>query len=133
MEKRHYLLDWFGRVPDHYELYPLPSGITPGKESTRVGMTMENGKVLIFEFDFSVPRMLSIPWEDLDNSVRHCCETCEWDFCRGKSAIYCPSAEGEYRELCNAWELSPDVICLAQAEYYKRLHEQHYGNTCISV
>lgn len=131
--KVHPLLKWFGRVPEHYELYPLPDGRTPEKESDRIGMTTEDGKVLIFEFDFAVPRMFGIPWEDLDNSVQHCCETCEWDFCRGKNLPYCPSTESEQHEGCDTWELSPDMICFARAEYYKILHKKHYGKTCISV
>ena len=133
MKQNHYLLDWFDRVPDHYELYPLPGGITSGKESTRISMTMENGRILIFEFAFCVPLRLNIPWEDLENSLPHHCETCEWNFCRGKNVVYCPSKDGEHREDCSAWELAPDAVSLATAEYYKKLHEKHYGNTCISV
>ena len=133
MNNIHPLLEWFGRVPDHYELYPLPDDRKKGVESARISMTMEDGKVLIFEFDFVAPRMLDIPWEDLDSSVQHCCETCEWNFCRGKNAAYCSSVETERRETCDVWELSPDVVCFARAEYYKILHKKHYGKTCISV
>ena len=129
----HPLLERLGRVPEHYELYPLPNGRTPEKEYGLRSVTVEDGKVMIFEFDFAVPYWGDIPWEDLDNSVQHCCKTCEWDFCRGKSAVYCPGTEVERSETCDAWELSPDAISFAVAEYYKALHEKHYGTTCISV
>ena len=133
MNKNHYLLDWFGRVPDHYELYALPDGKKAAGVKNRISVTTEDEKVFNFEFDFRVPNKNDIPWKDLDNSVKHCCKTCEWDFCRGKNAVYCPSKEGEHREACTAWNLSPDAVRIAMAEYYKKLHEQHYGNTCIAV
>ena len=51
----HPLLTWFGRVPNHYELYPLPANIEPRNEHARIGVTGENGTVYIFEFDFTPP------------------------------------------------------------------------------
>lgn len=131
MKDNHYLLAWFGRVPEHYALYPLPECKQAAREKTRISVTTEDHKVSIFEFDFRAPRILDISWEDLEESVDHCCETCEWDFCRGKSKAYCPSVAGEHREECSAWELSPSADSLARAEYYRMLHEQHYGKTCI--
>lgn len=129
----HPLLKWFGRVPEHYELYPLPDGRTAEKENGRISMTVGNGKVIIFEFDFAAPRMFDIPWEDLCNSIQHCCPTCEWGFCRGKNATYCPKTRAERTEICTAWELSPNMVSFAKAEYYKIPHEKHYGKTRISV
>lgn len=84
MSKQHYLLDWFGRNLEHYTLYPLPDDRRAGKDCSRVGMTLESGEVLIFEFDFVPP-------------------------------------------------LFPEDCRNERADYYRRLHEQHYGKTCISV
>ena len=53
----HPLLTWFGRTPSHYELYLLPAGVKAGVDHTRIGITGENGKVYIFEFDFMPPGM----------------------------------------------------------------------------
>lgn len=133
MKNIHPLLEWFGRVPDHYELYPLPDDRRGGQEYARIGMTLGTGEVLIFEFDFSVPRRIDIPWEALENSLPHHCKTCEWDFCRGKGTSYCTAKDEVCSGECAYWEISPDAISLAVAEYYKQLHEKHYGKACVSV
>lgn len=84
----HPLLMWFGRIPNHYELYPLPVGVKAGVDHTRIGITGENGKVYIFEFDFTPPGM----------------------------------AEG----------LAANFSRCARVEYYRTLHRNRYGNTCVS-
>lgn len=136
MSKQHehnLLMECFNRIPEHYTLYLLPDDKRGGQTYSRIGMTTENGEVLIFEFDFSVPGHSSIPWEDLDNSIPHHCKTCEWNLWRGKDTSYCTETEEVSSGECTDWEISPDAIRLATAEYYKQLHEKCYGKNCISV
>lgn len=127
------LMECFGRIPEHYTLYLLPDDKRGSQEFSRIGMTTENGEALIFEFDFSVPRRLDIPWEYLENSLPHHCKTCEWNFCRGKDTSYCAETEEICSGECPNWEISPDAINLAIAEYYKQLYKKHYGTACISL
>ena len=127
------LMKCFGSIPEHYTLYPLPDDKRGGQEYVSIGVTTKNGEVLVFEFDFSVHIGFSIPWEDLDNSLPHHCKTCEWDFWRGKGTSYCKATEEICSGSCPDWEISPDVLGDAKAEYYKQLHEKHYGKVCISV
>jgi len=133
MSKHHYLLEWFGRIPEHYTLYPLPDDrqAIAVKDRFRIGMTLESGEVLIFEYDVPVPCRQDIPWEDLENSLPHHCQTCEWDFMRGKGTSYCRSAQEICGGACPEWEISPDAIRLATVEYYKQLHEKHYGKRVL--
>ena len=125
------LLECLNRIPEHYTLYLLPNDKRGGSEYSRHCMTMEIGEVLLFEFDFSVPGRFNIPWEDLENSIPHHCSTCEWNFWRGKGTSYCTEMEEISCGECPKWEISPDVISLAMAEYYKKLYEKHYGNNCV--
>lgn len=133
MSKQHYLLEWFGRTPEHYTLYPLPDDrqAVAAKERSRIGMTLESGEVLIFEFDFSVPPQFEIPWEDLENSIPHHCITCEWNSERGKGTPYCISTQDIRGGTCPEWEISPNAIRLATVEYYKQLHEKNYGKRVL--
>lgn len=132
-QQHDFLMKCFGRIPQHYTLYPLPDDKRGGQEYSRIGMTLENGEVLIFEFDFPVPGRINIPWESLENSLPHHCKTCEWNLWRGKGTSYCTETEEISSRECPNWEISPDAISLAATEYYKHLHQKHYGNTCISV
>lgn len=127
------LMECFGRVPERYALYPLPDDRRGGQEYARIGMTLGSGEVLIFEFDFSVPLRFNIPWEDLESSIPHHCKTCEWNLWLGKGTTYCTETEEISSGECPDWEISPDAISLAVAEYYKQLHEKHYGKACVSV
>ena len=122
-----------GRIPEHYTLYPLPDDKRLGQDYSYIGMTTETGEILLFEFDFTVPGRFCLPWECLENSIPHHCSTCEWDFMRGKCTSYCTETEEITSGECKAWEISPNVFGIAAAEYYKQLHEKHYGKTCISV
>lgn len=132
-QEQDILMECFGRIPERYTLYPLPDDKRRGQEYARIGMSMESGEVLIFEFDFSVPGWIGIPWECLESSLSHNCKTCEWDFWRGKGTSYCTVIEEINNGECADWEISPDAISLAAAEYYKQLHEKHYGKACVSV
>lgn len=127
------LMKCFGRIPERYSLYPLPDDRRGGQEYARIGMTLENGEVLIFEFDFSVPGIFNIPREDLENSVPHHCSTCEWNLWRGTSTSYCTETEEISSGECPDWEILQDENSLAAAAYYKRLHEKHYGKACVSL
>ena len=133
MSKQHYLLEWFGRIPEHYTLYPLPDDRQAAKDRSRIGMALETGEVLIFEYDFTVPGRFCLPWECLENSIPHHCKTCEWNLWRGKGTSYCTETEEISSGECKAWEISPDVLRTAAAEYYKQLHEKHYGKISVSV
>lgn len=133
-QQQHDLLTkHFGRVPEHYTLYPLPDEKRGGQEYACIGMTMESGEVLLFEFGFTVPGSHCIPWECLENSIPRQCKTCEWDFWRGKGTSYCTETEEISAGECPDWEISPDVLRTAAAEYYKQLHEKHYGKISVSV
>ena len=133
-EQEHDILrECFGRVPERYTLHLLPDDRRGGREYDRICMTLGSGEVLIFEFDFSVPGRFTIPWEDLENSIPHHCSTCEWNLWRGKGTSYCTETEEISSGECLGWEISPDVLSLAAAEYYKQLHKKHYGKACVSV
>ena len=123
----------FGRVPEHYTLYPLPDDKRGGQEYACIGLTTETGEVLLFEFDFTVPGRFCLPWECLENSVPHHCNTCEWDFCRGKGTPYCKATEAICSGECPDWEISPEAVNPAVIAYYKQLHEKHYGKISVSV
>ena len=123
----------FGRVPERATLYPLPDDKRVGQEYACIGMTTETGEVLLFEFDFTVPGRFCLPWECLENSIPHHCKTCEWNLWRGKGTSYCTETEEITSGECKAWEISPDVLRTAAAEYYKQLHEEHYGKISVSV
>ena len=131
LQEHKLLMECFNRIPEHYTLYLLPDDKRGGQEYSRFGMTMESGEVLIFEFDFSVPCRMEIPWEDLENSLPHHCKTCEWDFCRGKGTSYCTAKDEVCSGECAYWEISPDSISLSMAEYYKKLYEKHYGKDFV--
>ena len=93
-QKQHeLLLKHFGRVPEHYTLYPLPDDKRGSQEYACIGMTIETGEVLLFEFDFTVPGRFCLPWECLENSIPHHCKTCEWNLWRGKGTSYCTETE----------------------------------------
>ena len=121
------LMKCFGRIPERYTLYLLPDDKRGGQEHSLIGMTIGNGEVLIFEFDFSVPGRFNTPWENLENSIPHQCSTCEWNLWRGKGTSYCTETEEINSGECPYWEISPDALSLAAAEYYKQLHKKHYG------
>lgn len=115
---------------EHYTLYPLPDN-RKGPSSTycRKSITLDSGEVLVFEFDF-VPHTF---WDDLENHIPHNCATCEWVDFRGRGTSYCKTPTETPEAHCEDWELSPDVIRFAQSEYYKYLHNKHYGTTSVSV
>lgn len=134
-QQQHELLrKHFGRVPEHYALYPLPDNKRGGQEYACIGMTLATGGVLIFEFDFSVPGILCpIPWRCLENGVPHICKTCEWNMWRGKGTDYCTGTEEIVDGECLDWELGPAAHESAAAEYFKQLHEKNYGKISVSV
>lgn len=130
----HPLLEWFGRVPDHYELYPLPDNRKGGTEHSRYGMTMEDGKVLIFEFDFCAD---DISPGELESLVSHDCHTCRWLFMLNANPDdgweLCQNPPQTPGDQCHSWEISRYALLVAKAEHYKRLHEKHYGKISVSV
>lgn len=133
-QQQHDLLKkHFGRVPERYTLYPLPDDRRGGQEYACIGMTTEAGEVLLFEFDFTVPGRFCLPWECLESSIPHHCSTCEWNLWRGKGTSYCTKTEEISNGECPDWDISPDALSLAAAEYYKQLHEKHYGKISVSV
>lgn len=112
----HPLLERLGRVPDHYELYPLPDDKKGGEAYSSIVMTMDDGKVFGFEFDFSVDT-LELPWSDNKSITEKHCQQCKTGGC--------PDNEDSW--VCN------HAACPAKVEYLKILHEVNYGKMCISV
>ena len=132
-QQHNFLMERYGRIPEHYSLYLLPNDKRGGQEYSYTCMEAEDGSVLFFEFDFAAACRFSIPWEDLENSVPHHCSTCEWDFCRGKSTSYCKAIEEICSGECPDWEMGPIAHNLAVETYLKQLHEKHYGKISVSV
>ena len=133
MKKQHPLLKWFGRTPERCTIYPMPKKAGDKQNTHKTGITLENGEVHIFEFGFAVPCLYGIPWEDLNNILPHHCITCEWNFLFGCGTSYCKHEKEMTSEDCPDWEISPDAIRLASVEYYKALHEKHYGQCGVVV
>ena len=134
-QQQHELLqNRFGRVPEHYTIYPLPDDKRGGQEYARIGMTTETGEVLLFEFDFCVH---TIPQNVLERLVAHDCNTCTWVFMRNAHAEdgwdRCQNPPQASGNECENWEMSRSAHRFAEAEYYKKLHEKHYGKISVSV
>lgn len=132
------LVKWyckFGVRPEKCTVYPLPYWSPVKIESSYIiGKKENSGEIFIFEFGFPVPMDISgIPCNELDSVLPHTCKTCEWNFWRGKGTSYCKETTEITAGACPAWELSPDAIRLAEIEYYKQLHEKHYGKVCVSL
>lgn len=125
----------FGTKPEKCTVYPLPVWSPVKTENAYIiSKKAENGEVFIFEFGFPVPiNTCEISWRELESSIPHHCSTCEWDFCRGKGTPYCKATEEICSGECPDWDLAPDAIRLAGLEYYKQLHEKHYGKISVSV
>ena len=122
------LLKWYGSTPERCTVYPIPEWSPVRLEgSYKRNCKTSSGEVAIFEFGFPVPHFGNIPWNDLDESLQHHCKTCEWDFCRGKGTPYCSESKEITDGECASWMISPDEIGTATAEYYRQLHEKHYG------
>lgn len=119
--------------PEACMAYPLPQRPDGTQSVYRVSARAESGEVSVFEFDFPVPSRPCIPWPDLDNSLPHHCVTCEWGEHRGLGTCYCRHEKEVTSGRCPDWEISPEVIGLARVEYYKALHEKHYGQCGIAV
>ena len=132
-QQHNFLMERYGRIPEHYSLYLLPDDKRGGQEYVYTCMEAENGEVLFFEFDFSAASRFSIPWEELENSILHHCSTCEWDYCRGKGTSYCKATEEISSGACPDCEIGPEAVHPAVIAYYKQLHERHYGKISVSV
>lgn len=123
----------FAGIPETCMVYPLPQRPDGTQTAYRVRASAESGATYLFEFDFPVPVTPYIPWPDLDNSLPHHCTTCEWEDHRGLGTSYCRHEKEVTCGNCPDWEISPEVIGRARVEYYKALHEKHYGQCGISV
>ena len=124
----------FGRVPERATLYPLPDDKRGGQEYACIGMTMESGEALLFEFDFCV---YTIPQHELQCLVQHDCSTCLWAFMLNAHEEdgwdRCMNPPKVPVDECDNWEMSRTARRFAEAEYYKQLHEKHYGKISVSV
>lgn len=133
-QQHEFLQKHFGRVPEHYTLYPLPDERRGGPKYSNYGMTMEDGRVYFFEFDFCV---YTIPQDELESLIPHDCGTCHWAFMKDEPEeerkLFCPLPPDDPGTGCAGWEISRSATRIAEAEYYKRLHEKHYGKISVSV
>lgn len=122
------------QTSEHFTLYPLPEVRRgPKSEYHRTVVKTDAGEILVFEFDFVPVNAFQIPWEELESHIPHTCSTCEWKELRGHGTAYCGIPIEVTEESCPEWEISPDSLSLAKAEYYKALHQKHYGTACISL
>jgi len=72
---------------------------------------------LVLTFDFIPPEPTPA---QLAKFVPHTCQTCEW-------CNMCNRPEQTNGQPCTGWEISCDAFCLATIEYYKDIHQKHYG------
>lgn len=88
-------------------------------------ITANSGEIHEFEFDF-VP---DPTWEQFTAHISHNCNTCLWKQLRGSA--YCPNPTETLTEECGNWDMSDSntVYKDAQLNYYKNLHEEHYGRS----
>ena len=77
--------------------------------------TPEGPLTLAFDFVPPEPTMAQ-----LEEFVLHTCGTCEFKGCCNYSV---PTAGA----ICPHWAISCDAYWSATTEYYKALHEKHYG------
>ena len=129
----HPLLGKLGRVPDHYEIYPLPDDKKGGETCISIVMTMDDGKVFGFEFGFCVEQ---ITQQEMERFIPHNCSTCCWEFMKKEPErerkVVCPLPPENPGIDCEGWKISRRAMRLAEIAYYKQLHEKYYGTRCIS-
>ncbi len=80
------------------------------------------GGPLILEFDFIPPEPTMTQLEKL---VPHNCDTCLWKGLQASS--YCGAMLLPVGALCSKWEMNCAAFGTARVEFYKALHEKHYG------
>lgn len=77
---------------------------------------------LVLEFDFipSEPTMTQ-----LEVLAPHNCDTCAWKSLRNSS--HCGLLLLPIGTQCSNWEMNCDAFNAATVEYFKALHNKHYG------
>lgn len=130
-QQHDFLLEHWGSVPEHYTLYPLPDDKHIGRKYSCIGIAMDCGRVLIFEFGFVVPGPIHLPFRCFEDNVPHNCETCEKNMVQGEPK--CPIIGENRAESCHSCGIAQEIINHAAAEYYRNLHEKHYGKISVSV